>query len=287
MLDVESQMLDALQPIERFLQEPIFGMNDRVREICHQETIGLIYRVQQDLIMPNPADRDRLVMRHVLDRDAFPDAVAVVVERFLNLFENEPLADHDRPLVDTIDTQSGIPIVRGRNLQWDNLNYRIEGGPSKVVWCMLALHADLANADFSTRVWDSRLSKYGANESQGMEFSLFTRWDLAWQMVELTRALELPEAAFFGFLPGYSLRPYLLHLQFMLRTWIELNSDRSDLSTKEAILSYAINVAGDVIPSLMPPLSQVVVLDQPGQAVYHFNGQLSHAQRALQVWQPA
>jgi len=274
MIDIQSQMLDALEQLRRFLAEPLEDMNPKVRELCLGEVIKLTSLTQRSMIMPNPDDRDDLILRHCLNREALPLPVAVLAERYLELYEKTPLPPHEQPILDYIETESNLPLVRARNLVPEKLHYQASTLGKDLIWTTMILNVDLRKDGLAERLWADHMVKCFEEETQPLAFSLFTRWDLGDQIPQFAQQHQLGDSIYIALKKDVPAANFLLHLQFLLNTWVELNEDRDDLSLKEGILTYAMDQAADTFAELMPPLSQIVVYDLLHGRLYHFGSPL-------------
>lgn len=286
MLDIESQMLDALDILYDCLEEPVEGLDEEVRKICFKEVDDLGQRTYQHMIMPDPALRDDLVIRHVFDREAFPLPIAIAAERYLELYEKAPLPAHVRPIIDTIPTASDLPLTRVRNIQWNTFTYEASVTGRFLTWTNMLINADLANASLAERVFCQRMQPCYEQDTSSLQYKLYSRWNLADTIAEYNQELKLSESVFLALHPNHSATDFLIHFQFMLTTWIEVNAKRKNLSLKEAVLTYCTDVPADVYQELMPPLSQIVIIDKKHQTLYHFGCNEDAVKRMMRFWQP-
>lgn len=286
MLDIESQMLDALDILYGCLEEPVEGLNDEVRETCLKEVDDLGQRTYQHMILPDPKLRDDLVIRHVLDRQAFPLPIAIAAERYLELYEKAPLPAHARPIIDTIATQSNVPLTRVRNINWQTFTYEASITGRFLTWANMLINADLANVSLAERVFCQRMQPCYEQDTSSLQYKLYSRWNLADTIPEYNQEMGLSESVFLALHPNHPATDFLIHFQFMLTTWIEVNSQRKNLSLKEAVLTYCTDIPADVYAELMPPLSQIVIIDKKYQTFYHFGSDLPSVQRMMRFWQP-
>ncbi|MEW4563837.1 hypothetical protein AB1K70_14985 [Bremerella sp. JC770] len=286
MLDIQSQMLDALDILYGCLEEPVEGLDDGVRETCLNEVDDLGQRTYQHMLMPDPKLRDDLVIRHVLDRQAFPLPIAIAVERYLELYEKAPLPAHDRPIFDTLTTQSNLPLTRVRNIQWDSFTYEAGVTGRFLTWSHMLINADLAHASVAESAYRQRMSPCYEDDTASLQYKLYTRWNLADTIAEYQQEMGFSESVFLALHPNHSATDFLIHFQFMLTTWIEVNAKRKNLSLKEAVLTYCTDVPADVFAELMPPLSQIVIIDKTHQTLYHLGCEVSAVQRMMRHWQP-
>ncbi|WDI44499.1 hypothetical protein [Bremerella sp. P1] len=286
MLDIESQMLDALDILYDCLEEPVEGLEEEVRSICLKEVDDLGQRTYQHMIMPDPALRDDLVIRHVLDREAFPLPIAIAAERYLELYEKAPLPAHARPIVDTIPTESDLPLTRVRNIDWDKFTYEASATGRFLTWTNMLINADLANVSVTERVFCQRMEPCYEQDTSSLQYKLYSRWNLADTIPDYNQEMGLSESVFLALHPNHPATDFLIHFQFMLTTWIEANSQRRSLSLKEAVLTYCTDLPEDVFTELMPPLSQIVIIDKKHQTLYHFGCDVNTVQRMMRFWQP-
>jgi len=284
MNSIETQMFEALRQMQYFLTEPVEALNETVRAICLDEVDDLLKRVTLQQILPKPDQRDELVMRHVLNRGAFPLAIAVMAERFLEIYENQPLPPHTKPIVDTIGTASDIPLVRARNLDWEKVQYAASPQNNELTWSMLILNADLELPDLSDTLFGLQMQPCYEQQTEKLEYSLFTRWNLSEVLPETTQAAGTINGVFLGLTNQGDIGNYLVHLQFMLRTWVELQEASEFTSLKEAILMYATQTPADAFGELMPPLAQLVVVDSPNRSIFHFGADINQVRRTLGAW---
>jgi len=285
MLDIESQMLDALDILYDCFEEPVEGLNDEVRLICLSEVNDLGQRTYEHNLMPDPAMRDDLVMQHVLEREAFPLPITVAVERYLELYEKAPLPQHARPIIDTIPTESELPLTRVRNIQWENFTYEASVTGRFLTWTHMLINADLAYDSVAERVFAARMEPCYEQDTSSLQYKLYSRWNLADAIAQYHQEMKLPESVFLALHPNHAATDFLIHFQFMLTTWIEMNAKQKKLSLKEAVLSYCTDIPRDVYDELMPPLSQIVVLDKKCHTLYHFGCDMNTVQRMMRYWQ--
>ena len=286
MLDVKDQMLDALSTLHRCLEQPVEGMNETVRVICLKEVKDLTDNTRRQRIMPNPNDRDTLVMQHVMKRDAFPLPILVAVERYLELYLKAPLPEHVRPIVDSLDTASKVPLTRVRNIHWDTFTYEGSMCGRFLTWAQFIIGADLHKSRVADRIFAEQMQPAYEHDTASLQYKLFTRWNLADTLPDFCRTMQLPEEVFLVLRPDTPATDFLIHFQFMLTTWIEANTKRHDLSLKEAVLRYCMEMPSDVLAELMPPLAQIVVVDWKNRALYHFGVNHNQAQSMMRLWQP-
>ncbi len=286
MLDIQSQMLDALDILFGCLEEPVEGLNEEVRTLCLKEVDDLGQRTYDHQLMPDPKLRDDLVIQRVLEREAFPLPIAVAVERYLELYEKAPLPPHDRPIIDTIPTQSNLPLTRVRNINWGKFTYEASITGRFLTWTNMLINADLGHASVAGQVFEARMQPCYEHDTSSLQYKLYSRWNLGDTIPEYIQEMKMPESVFLALHPNHPATDFLIHFQFMLTTWVELNSKRKKVSLKEAVLHYCTDIPADVFAELMPPLAQAIILDKKNRTLYHFGSDVSSVQRMMRYWQP-
>ncbi|MBI1248794.1 hypothetical protein GC197_13260 [bacterium] len=282
MLDVESQMVDALDMLHRFLKKPIDGWNDSVRETCQAEVSRLLPLARQGMILPDPQKREELALRRLLDHDLLPLPIVVAAERFLELYENAPLEKHQRPVVDRLFTASGIPLTRVQNVHWPTLTFRGSVTTSTLTWMHVLTNLDLVSRRMVESIKQSQMVPCYEDDTASLQFKLFTRPNLADSLVPYAAETDLSEAIFWAMQPGVEMTDLLVHFQFMLTAWIEENIRRRSISLKEVVLSYCSQTSHELFEELMPPLSQIVIVDFKSDMLYHFGGETDVIDHMLQ-----
>ncbi|MBA2117514.1 hypothetical protein [Bremerella alba] len=286
MLDIESQMLDALDILYGCLEDPVEGLDDEVRIICLNEVDDLGQRTYQHILVPEPVLRDDLVIRNVFDREMFPLPIAIAAERYLELYDNAPLPSHDRPIIDMVPTQSNIPLTRVRNVQWETFTYEASVTGRFLTWTHMLINADLVYASLADRVSAAQMQSCYEQDTSSLQYQLVSRWNLADSIPQYNLEVGLSESVFLALHPNHAATDFLIHFQFMLTKWIENNTQRKHLSLKEAVLSYCTDIPEDVYAELMPPLSQIVIIDKKHRSLYHFGCDVNSVQRMMRLRQP-
>ncbi len=286
MLEIEDEMLDALRMLHRFLEEPVEGLNETIRVACLKEVKDLGDRTQRRGIMPHPLQRDPLIMQHLLPKDTFPLPIAVAVERYLRLYEKAILPAHDRPIVDTMCTASKIPLTRVRNIQWEDFIYEGSIVGRFLTWAHLVSNIDLNNRRLAEKINAENMQPAYQHDTSSLQYKLYSRWNLCDSLPEYCRTLEQPESVFVVLHPDSPATDFLVHFQFMLTSWIESHAKRRDLSLRDGVISYCTDLSADVFIELMPPLSQIVVVDHRNQSLFHFGSNHNIVQRMMRLGQP-
>ncbi len=270
MIDIESQMLDALALLYRGLEEPLEGLDEEIRAMCFEEVNQLGDLTQAQRIMPEPEMRDRTVLRHCLNRRYLPMPIDILTERFLDLYENAPIPQHNQLIVDTLPTHCEVPLTRVRNIQWDRFTYEASVGGKFLTWAHLLTNADMANPTVADRLYAQQMQPCYEHDTASLQYKLYARWNLSDALPSYSQEMGLTEGVFLAMHPNNPATDFLVHFQFMLTTWIELNVKEKGINLREAALSYCMDLPEDVFQELMPPLSQIVVIDYPNQTLYHF-----------------
>lgn len=286
MLEIEDQMLDALRMLLRFLKKPVEGLNETIRVACLKEVKDLGDRTQRHGIMPHPSQRGPLIMQHLLPKDTFPLPIAVAVERYLEMYEKAELPTHNRPIVDVIRTSSKIPLTRVRNITWEGFTFEGSTIGRFLTWAHLVSNIDLNNARLAAKMEAEGMQPLYEHDTSSLQYKLYSRWNLCDSIPSYCQSVDQAESIFMVLHPDSPALDLLVHFQFMLTNWIESHAKRRDLSLRDGVISYCTDLSAEVFGELMPPLSQILVVDYRNHSLYHFGSSHNIVQRMMRLGHP-
>lgn len=280
-MDTQHRMLQTLGQMQQALTAEWKEFDPEVGQILWDEIQEQLDCVQRRQVLFDPQERDDLAMEAVMELEGVPAATGALIAAFLQLYRNEPLPPHGHPILDSIETDSSIPFVRIRNVDWQRTFYRGSLLGADVVWAAMVLDQELEDTDFAHRLWSARMTACYERETVQLGFKLYTRWDLADTLPAVVRDLDLADMTFLVFHKDAATQKYLTHLQFMLNTYVELNVDSEILALPEAILDYCRVLPADVFQKLRPPLSRIVLLDEELSMILHFGDPIEKVQSLI------
>ncbi|GAA4430945.1 hypothetical protein [Bremerella cremea] len=281
MFDLQNQMLESLAMLYRFLERPLDGLRESVRTSCLKEVHELHYRTQHHMLESDPPHRPHLLLRQMLDRDAFPLPVAVAAERYLQLYDNEALPEMALPVMDSHFTVSGIPLIQVQNIPWESWSYEGSASGRFLTWAHLVGNADLARYGLAEQIAATGMQPCYEDDTSSLQYKLFSKWNLADSIPQYCAELELSSGVFIALHPNAAATDLLIHMQFMFTSWIEAKPNRREFNLSDAVLNYCREVPADFFAELMPPLAQIVVIDFDNDTLFQFGSDLTDVARML------